>query len=57
MSSYRLVASVCKDGDCPSVLIDDETGDHILRGPIDGEDHEVDIRWTAQQWAQLTGRR
>ena len=28
---YRLLAGTCVDGDCPSILTDEETGDVILR--------------------------
>lgn len=53
--TYRLVASTCKDGDCPSILVDDETGgDVIVRGPDDGDPMtERDIRFTGETWLAL----
>lgn len=56
MSNYRLVASTCSDGDCPSRLVDDRTGDVILRGRLDGDPDgtERDIRYTAAEWAVLS---
>ncbi len=52
--TYRLVANSCPDGDCPSILIDDTTGDVIVRGPDDADpNRERDIRYTAATWAHL----
>jgi hypothetical protein len=52
--AYRLVAGTCVDGDCPSIRIDDETGDFIVRGPDDTDPtRERDIRFTADTWASL----
>ncbi len=52
--AYRLVAGTCVDGDCPSIRIDDETGDVIVRGPDDTDPtRERDIRFTADTWASL----
>ena len=52
--AYRLVAGTCVDGDCPSIRIDDETGDVIVRGPDDTEPtRERDIRFTADTWVSL----
>jgi hypothetical protein len=52
--AYRLVAGTCIDGDCPSIRIDDETGDVIVRGPEDADPtRERDIRFTADTWASL----
>lgn len=52
--AYRLVAGTCVDGDCPSIHIDDETGDVIVRGPDDTDPmRERDIRFTAATWATL----
>lgn len=51
---YRLVASSCPDGDCPSILIDDTTGDVIVRGPDDTDPtRERDVRYPAATWAHL----
>jgi hypothetical protein len=52
--AYRLVAGTCIDGDCPSIHIDDATGDVIVRGPDDANPaQERDIRFTADTWAEL----
>lgn len=61
--SYRLVASTCKDGDCPSLLRDGDgpDSDWIVRGPIaagttdpaTGAVLDVDLRYTAQEWRAL----
>lgn len=52
--SYRRIAGICLDGDCPSILIDDTSGDVIVRGPDDGDPtQERDIRFTADTWAHL----
>jgi hypothetical protein len=52
--AYRLVAGTCIDGDCPSIRIDDETGDVIVRGPDDTDPtQERDVRFTADTWASL----
>jgi hypothetical protein len=54
LMAYRLVAGTCVDGDCPSIRIDDETGDVIVRGPDDTEPtRERDIRFTADTWVSL----
>jgi hypothetical protein len=54
LMAYRLVAGTCVDGDCPSIRIDDETGDFIVRGPDDTDPtRERDIRFTADTWASL----
>lgn len=55
--SYRLMASTCKDGDCPSIHLDEATGDVIVRGPHASDPtREVDVRYSAQQWASLLGQ-
>lgn len=61
--SYRLVATTCKDGDCPSLHRDGEgpESDWIVRGPnaagttdpATGKPYEVDLRYTAQEWRAL----
>lgn len=51
--SYRLVATTCKDGDCPSILVDDSDGSVIVRGPEDGGTGERDIRYTPDEWRSL----
>ena len=53
--SYRLVATECKDGDCPSIRIDDAlNGDVIVRGPDDTDPSvERDIRFSAATWRAL----
>jgi hypothetical protein len=52
--AYRLVAGTCVDGDCPSIHIDVETGDVIVRGPDDSDStRERDIRFTADTWTRL----
>lgn len=54
--SYRLVATTCKDGDCPSLHRDGEGegADWIVRSR-DAKDprRERDVRFTAQEWATL----
>lgn len=52
--SYRLLATTCKDGDCPSFLADDTTGDVIMRSR-DAQDptRELDIRYTASEFDSL----
>lgn len=52
--SYRLVAKTCKDGDCPSIWVDDSDGSVMVRGPEDGGTVERDIRYTADEWRTLT---
>jgi hypothetical protein len=51
---YRLLASTCVDGDCPSILTDEETGDVILRSR-DARDPSVerDLRYTVAEWESL----
>lgn len=56
MSSYRLIASDCADGDCPSLLIDDETGDVIVRGPQDRTGTEADLRFPAEQFKRFAAK-
>lgn len=51
--SYRLVAKTCKDGDCPSIWVDDSDGSVIVRGPEDGGTGEKDVRYTAGEWRSL----
>ena len=51
--SYRLVAKTCKDGDCPSIWVDDSDGSVMVRGPEDGGTVERDIRYTADEWRSL----
>lgn len=61
--TYRLVASSCDGGDCPSLHRDGDTkaADWIVRGPcasgeIDpatGKVREVDLRFTDATWRAL----
>jgi hypothetical protein len=52
--AYRLLATTCKDGDCPSIHTDDATGDVIVRSrdaanpPV-----ERDVRFTGPEWEML----
>lgn len=56
---YRLVATTCKDGDCPSILVDDSNGSVIVRGPENRRSRwfrrsrERDICYTAEEWRTL----
>lgn len=54
MNRYRLLASTCVDGDCPSVWHDEATGDVIVRGPdADDPTRERDLRYPAATWRAL----
>ncbi len=52
--SYRLLASSCDGGDCPSIWLDETNGDVIVRGPDDSDPSvERDIRYPAGTWRAL----
>jgi hypothetical protein len=60
--AYRLVASACGDGDCPSIWTDDSDGSVMVRGTADRQPLwrrlarrpiEHDIRYTADEWRTL----
>jgi len=51
---FRLLATTCVDGDCPSIHLDETTGDYVFRSR-DAQDPSVerDIRYTPTELAQL----
>lgn len=56
MKKYLLLASdpACVDGDCPSIWLDQATGDVIVRGPDDTDPtRERDVRFPAETWRAL----
>lgn len=52
--SFRLLATTCVDGDCPSVWVDDETGGYRFRSRDEQDPtRERDILYTAEEMATL----
>jgi hypothetical protein len=52
--SLRLLASGCDGGDCPSIHLDEDTREIIVRGP-DAADPSIerDLRYSAETWRAL----
>jgi len=52
--SLRLLASGCDGGDCPSIHLDEDTGEIIVRGP-DSTDPSIEryLRYPADTWRAL----
>lgn len=52
--NFRVLASVCQDGDCPKFLIDDETDVVRVRGTDpDDPTTERDVEIPGATWRQL----
>lgn len=56
---YRLLAESCSGGPCPTLYVDDQTGDVIVQGYVTGEQpgpadpNEGFLRIPASAWGTL----
>lgn len=51
---FRVLASSCNDGDCPTFFVDDETGDVHVRGyDLADSTRELDVAIPAAAWTRL----
>lgn len=60
MTTYRLLAGTCNDGPCPTLWIDDQTGDVLVQGyvtshcpPVTVPLEEDVVRIPAAAWQKL----
>lgn len=55
--AMRKVAGVCDDGDCPTIYVDEETGDVVVQGALSSAvatpPGEGLVRMSAADWKRL----
>ena len=63
MATYRVLASSCDEGPCPTFHIDDATGDVLVEGYVTSDQPVVDVpsgetvvRIDAAAWHTLTSQ-